>query len=47
MSDDLETWKALAERELRGRSLDELTWHTPEGIAVKPLYTAEDRCGAG
>ncbi len=35
-------WKALAQKELRGRSLDELTWDTPEGIAVKPVYTAAD-----
>ncbi|MCW9034221.1 MAG: methylmalonyl-CoA mutase [Rhodospirillales bacterium] len=37
-----EQWKAAAEKELRGKSLDDLTWNTPEGIAVKPLYTAED-----
>ncbi|HEY7776111.1 MAG TPA: methylmalonyl-CoA mutase family protein, partial [Kineobactrum sp.] len=37
-----EAWRALAEKGLRGKSLDELTWHTPEGIDVKPLYTAED-----
>ncbi|MBL4807414.1 MAG: hypothetical protein JKY31_09005, partial [Rhodobacteraceae bacterium] len=35
-------WKALAEKELRGRSLDDLNWETPEGITVKPVYTAED-----
>lgn len=35
-------WAALAERELRGRTADDLTWRTPEGIAVKPLYLAED-----
>ncbi len=35
-------WKALAEKELRGRALEDLTWETLEGIAVKPLYTAED-----
>ncbi|MBY8974551.1 methylmalonyl-CoA mutase [Rhodobacteraceae bacterium NNCM2] len=39
-------WKALAERELRGRSPDSLTWETPEGIAVKPVYTADDIEGA-
>ncbi|MBC7156281.1 MAG: methylmalonyl-CoA mutase [Rhodobacteraceae bacterium] len=38
-------WAALAERELRGRSPDELTWHTLEGIAVKPLYTEDDLAG--
>ncbi len=32
-------WKALADKEVKGRDLD---WHTPEGIVVKPLYTAED-----
>ncbi len=35
-------WRALAEAELRGRPLDDLTWHTLEGIAVKPLYTEAD-----
>ena len=35
-------WKALAEKELRGAGLDSLTWKTPEGIDVKPLYTAAD-----
>jgi methylmalonyl-CoA mutase len=38
----LDDWKALAEKELRGKPLDGLTWQTPEGIDVKPLYTAED-----
>ncbi|PLW82614.1 methylmalonyl-CoA mutase [Kineobactrum sediminis] len=37
-----EAWRALAEKGLKGKSLDDLTWHTPEGIDVKPLYTAED-----
>jgi methylmalonyl-CoA mutase len=37
----LAEWRALAEKELGG-GLDRLTWQTPEGIAVKPLYTAED-----
>ncbi|MFK5996699.1 MAG: methylmalonyl-CoA mutase [Rhodobacterales bacterium] len=38
-------WEKLAEKELRGRALEDLTWHTPEGIAVKPLYTADDLQG--
>ncbi|MEM9046680.1 MAG: methylmalonyl-CoA mutase [Pseudomonadota bacterium] len=38
-------WKALAEKELRGRSPDDLTWETPEGIAVKPVYTEADLDG--
>jgi len=37
-----EQWTELAEKELRGRPLEELTWNTPEGIQVKPLYTAAD-----
>ncbi|WP_416896960.1 MAG: methylmalonyl-CoA mutase [Minwuia sp.] len=38
----LEDWKAAAEKEMRGRSADDLVWKTPEGIDVKPLYTAAD-----
>ncbi len=32
-------WKALAEKEVKGR---DLTWNTPEGFAIKPLYTGDD-----
>ena len=32
-------WKKAAEKEVKGR---DLTWHTPEGIDVKPLYTVDD-----
>src|SRR5487761_1372217 len=35
-------WAALAAKELGGKGADALTWQTPEGIAVKPLYTAAD-----
>jgi methylmalonyl-CoA mutase len=38
----LDDWQAAAAQSLKGKPLDSLTWHTPEGIAVKPLYTAED-----
>ncbi|WP_379921683.1 methylmalonyl-CoA mutase [Erythrobacter sp. R86502] len=38
----LSDWNALAAKEVKGR---DLTWQTPEGIAVKPLYTAEDHAG--
>ena len=38
----LDDWRALAAKELKDRSPEDLTWETPEGIAVKPLYTAED-----
>jgi len=36
---NIEDWKALADKEVKGRDLD---WETPEGITVKPLYTAQD-----
>ncbi|MGB0904674.1 MAG: methylmalonyl-CoA mutase family protein, partial [Mangrovicoccus sp.] len=39
---EMKDWQTLAEKELRGRPLSELTKTTPEGIEVKPLYTAED-----
>ncbi|MEM7547902.1 MAG: methylmalonyl-CoA mutase [Pseudomonadota bacterium] len=42
---DLDAWRELAEKELRGKPLDDLTWQTPEGIAVKPLYTEDDLDG--
>ncbi len=35
----IEDWQAAVAKEVKGK---DLTWHTPEGIAVKPLYTAED-----
>src|SRR6188474_1037916 len=35
----LDAWSAAAAKEVKGK---DLTWQTPEGIAVKPLYTAED-----
>ena len=39
---DYTNWKDLASGELRGKSLEDHYWETPEGIKVKPLYTAED-----
>ena len=39
---DLQKWIELASKQLRGRPLEDLNWKTPEGIMVKPLYTAED-----
>ena len=35
----IEDWQAASAKEVKGK---DLTWHTPEGIAVKPLYTADD-----
>jgi methylmalonyl-CoA mutase len=43
----MDEWKALAARELKTRTPDDLTWQTPEGIAVKPLYTQDDLAGIG
>jgi len=37
-----EDWSQLARREIKGKSLESLDWTTPEGIRIKPLYTAED-----
>jgi methylmalonyl-CoA mutase len=36
---NIDDWKKAADKEVKGK---DLTWDTPEGIAVKPLYTAED-----
>ena len=38
-------WRKLAEKELRGKPLEDLTWKTLEGIDVQPLYTADDTAG--
>jgi methylmalonyl-CoA mutase len=38
----LEDWRALAVKECKGKPVEALTWETPEGIAVKPLYTEAD-----
>ncbi len=35
-------WEALAKKELKGREISEIAWESPEGITIKPLYTAED-----
>ncbi|MBY4893160.1 methylmalonyl-CoA mutase [Rhodobacteraceae bacterium N5(2021)] len=45
MTETTDNWRKLAEKELRGRDLADLTWHTLEGIDVKPLYTAADTEG--
>ena len=41
-SANLTTWSALVEKQSKGLSPDDFTWHTPEGIPLKTLYTAED-----
>ncbi|PTX56639.1 methylmalonyl-CoA mutase [Litoreibacter ponti] len=45
MTDKKEAWRTRAEKELRGRPLDALTWDSPEGIAIQPVYTEEDAAG--
>ncbi|MGJ8557106.1 MAG: methylmalonyl-CoA mutase family protein, partial [Sulfitobacter geojensis] len=35
-------WRSIAEVELRGKSVDDLTWKTLEGIEVQPVYNAAD-----
>ncbi|MDP6980503.1 MAG: methylmalonyl-CoA mutase [Myxococcota bacterium] len=39
---DTRKWAELAEKELRGKAVDDLVWRSAEGIEIKPLYTAED-----
>jgi methylmalonyl-CoA mutase len=38
----IDDWRTQAERELKGADPDTLVWRTPEGIEVKPLFTAAD-----
>ncbi|MBT4932612.1 MAG: methylmalonyl-CoA mutase [Rhodospirillaceae bacterium] len=38
----LNDWQQAATKELKGGTPDDLVWKTPEGIEVKPLYTAAD-----
>jgi len=38
----LAAWRAAATRSAPGGDLDALAWKTPDGIVVKPLYTAAD-----
>ena len=38
----LDDWRARAAGDLKDRGADDLAWQTPEGLTVKPLYTAAD-----
>ncbi|MDA8677095.1 methylmalonyl-CoA mutase [Luminiphilus sp.] len=38
----LSAWGRLVEKQSKGLTPEEFTWHTPEGIPLKTLYTAED-----
>ena len=41
-SPNLADWEEMFSQETRGMTLEQLTWRTPEGILIKPLYTAQD-----
>ena len=42
---DLEAWKKAAAKQAPGGDIGKLNWITPEGLTVKPLYTAADIAG--
>ena len=44
-SDPLDAWREAAAKSAPGGDPDALDWHTPEGLVVKPLYTAADTAG--
>lgn len=37
-----EAWASLAKKQLKGKNPEDLIWHTPEGISIKPVYTQAD-----
>ena len=41
----LADWQKAAQKSAPGGNVDALSWVTPDGITVKPLYTAEDTQG--
>ena len=45
MANSKQSWRTAAEKELRGKSLEDLTWKTLEGIDINMLYTSEDVSG--
>uniref|UniRef100_F1KWB3 methylmalonyl-CoA mutase n=2 Tax=Ascaris TaxID=6251 RepID=F1KWB3_ASCSU len=38
-----EEWAASAKKAMKGKDPNDLAWHTPEGVLIKPLYTPLDR----
>ena len=39
----IKDWEELATKQMKGKHPNEaLTWKTPEGIDIKPFYSAED-----
>ncbi|MBQ67198.1 MAG: methylmalonyl-CoA mutase [Marinovum sp.] len=45
MANSKQSWRTAADKELRGKSLEDLTWKTLEGIDINTLYTSEDVSG--
>ncbi|MDI9336645.1 MAG: methylmalonyl-CoA mutase family protein, partial [Gammaproteobacteria bacterium] len=41
----LADWQQEAKKSNKSSDLSNLSWHTPDGMVVKPLYTAEDLQG--
>ena len=37
-----EEWQALATKQMKGLTPEEMEWHTPEGVPIKVLYTQDD-----
>jgi len=42
---DAKAWTKMVTAQAKGKGPETLTWHTPEGIDIKALYTAEDMKG--
>jgi methylmalonyl-CoA mutase len=42
LKSDVEKWKALVAKQLKGQSVGSLNWATPEGITVQPVYAEQD-----
>jgi methylmalonyl-CoA mutase len=38
----VQDWEALATKQMKGLTPEEMEWHTPEGIPIKILYTQDD-----
>jgi methylmalonyl-CoA mutase len=44
-SHSIQEWETAAAKSAPGGDINRLNWLTPDGITVKPLYTAEDTAG--
>ena len=42
MGHQVTDWENHAKKEVKGKKLEELSWMTPEGILINPLYTQSD-----